>query len=313
MTVLAIRNLTLRIAGRALLDGADFATDCAVVAATPGELADLLLAAVPRLQGRLDVGEQRVQRRSHLADLRALVGQVLGHPLGQVDLASGQRQRRHVVGERPEQIALDGAQGATGQPDRVHRRPQVTADQGQVGGLDRHVGTGAHRNAQVGLRQRGGVVHPVTDHRDDAPGVLEAPDLGELVLGQHAGRDVLRVDADLLGHHGRRVLVVAGQQVWRQPELLEPGHGGGAALARAVGDGDRGVGGALPADEDGGARRGLQRRSELLRHPVEELGLAHADLGVLDAGPDAPAGPGQQVTRATLTEKLAAAVRYRDM
>ena len=30
-------------------------------------------------------------------------------------------------------------------------------------------------------------------------------------------------------------------------------------------------------------------------------------------GPNAPAGPGQQVTRATLTEKLAAAVRYRDM
>ncbi|WP_138759479.1 NADPH-dependent F420 reductase [Modestobacter altitudinis] len=30
-------------------------------------------------------------------------------------------------------------------------------------------------------------------------------------------------------------------------------------------------------------------------------------------GPDAPNGPGQQVTRATLQEKLAAAVRYRDM
>jgi hypothetical protein len=29
-------------------------------------------------------------------------------------------------------------------------------------------------------------------------------------------------------------------------------------------------------------------------------------------GPNAPVGPGQQVTRATLTEKLAAAVRYRD-
>ena len=62
------------------------------------ELAHLLLAAVPGLQRGLDVGEQRVERRADLADLGALVGEVLGHPLGQVDLAGGQRQLGHLVG-----------------------------------------------------------------------------------------------------------------------------------------------------------------------------------------------------------------------
>ncbi len=66
-----------------------------------------------------------------------------------------QRQRGHVVGEGPEQIALDGGQGAPGQPDGVGGRAQVTADQGQVGGLDGGVGAGAHGQAQVGLGQRG--------------------------------------------------------------------------------------------------------------------------------------------------------------
>ena len=58
------------------------------------------------------------------------------------------------------------AQGAAGQPDRVDGGGQVAAYQGQVGGLDRHVGAGAHRQPQVGLGQRGRVVHPVADHRD---------------------------------------------------------------------------------------------------------------------------------------------------
>ena len=57
------------------------------------ELADLLLAAVPRLERGLHVGEQGVERGADLADLGALVGEVVGHPLGEVDVALGQRQR----------------------------------------------------------------------------------------------------------------------------------------------------------------------------------------------------------------------------
>ena len=42
-----------------------------------------------------------------------------------------------------------------GQPDRVGDRAQITADQGEVGGLDGDVGAGAHGQAEVGLGQRG--------------------------------------------------------------------------------------------------------------------------------------------------------------
>ena len=65
------------------------------------ELADLLLAAVPRLERGLDVGEQGVERGTHLADLGALVGEVVGYPLGEVDVALGQRQRGHRGGRWP--------------------------------------------------------------------------------------------------------------------------------------------------------------------------------------------------------------------
>ena len=59
-------------------------------------------------------------------------------------------------------------QRAAGQPDRVGRHPQVAAHEREVAGLDRDVGAGAHREAQVGLGERGGVVDAVADHRDHA-------------------------------------------------------------------------------------------------------------------------------------------------
>ena len=55
-----------------------------------------------------------------------------------------------------------------GQPDRVGGGAQVAADQGEVAGLDRDVGAGAHREAEIGLRERGGVVDAVADHRHHA-------------------------------------------------------------------------------------------------------------------------------------------------
>ena len=45
----------------------------------------------------------------------------------------------------------------------------------------------AHRDAQVRLGQRGGVVDAVADHGDPLSGRLEPYDLGDLVLRQHVG------------------------------------------------------------------------------------------------------------------------------
>jgi hypothetical protein len=47
-------------------------------------------------------------------------------------------------------------QGRPGRRDRVGRR-----EQGQVAGLDRYLGTGTHRDAEIRGHQRGGVVDPV--------------------------------------------------------------------------------------------------------------------------------------------------------
>ena len=88
-------------------------------------------------------------------------------------------------------------QGAAGQPDRVGGGAQVAAHEGEVGGLDGDVGAGAHRQAEVGLGQRGGVVHAVADHGDDLALALQPADDVDLVLGQHLGDDL--VDADLGG------------------------------------------------------------------------------------------------------------------
>ena len=82
------------------------------------ELAHLLLAAVALVEGGLDVVEHRVERRADLPDLGALVGEAVGHPLGQVDLAGGQRQLGDPVGgggdlaQRRELTAYDERAGA---------------------------------------------------------------------------------------------------------------------------------------------------------------------------------------------------------
>ena len=71
-------------------------------------------------------------------------------------------------------------------------------------GLDGDVGAGAHREAEVGLGQRGGVVDAVADHRDDAALALQVGDRVDLVGRQHLGDHVLGVDADLGGDRARR-------------------------------------------------------------------------------------------------------------
>ena len=92
----------------------------------------------------------------------------------------GERDRGDVVGERPEEVALDRGERAAREPDRVGGRAQVAGDEREVGRLDRDVRAGADREAEVGLRERGRVVDAVADHRDDLAGVLEPPHLGGL-------------------------------------------------------------------------------------------------------------------------------------
>ncbi len=76
-----------------------------------------------------------------------------------------ERDRGDVVGERPEEVLLDRAQRAAGEPDRIDGCTEVAGDERQVAGLDRDVGARADREPEVGLRERGCVVDAVADHR----------------------------------------------------------------------------------------------------------------------------------------------------
>ena len=100
-----------------------------------------------------------------------------------------ERDGGDVVGESPEQVALDGGEGPPRQGDSIGRRPEVTRDQREVGRLDGHIGAGAQRDSQIGPRQRGAVVDAVADHRHHPTLGLESGDLGLLLVGQHARDD----------------------------------------------------------------------------------------------------------------------------
>jgi hypothetical protein len=71
-----------------------------------------------------------------------------------------------VVADRPGEVLAHLADGAAADLDRRRDVDWVGAHEHDVGGLDRDVGAGADRDADVGLRERGRVVDAVADHRD---------------------------------------------------------------------------------------------------------------------------------------------------
>ena len=69
--------------------------------------------------------------------------------------------------------------------------------QGEVTGFDGDVGAVAHRDAEIGLRQRGRVVDAVADHGDDATLGLQAGDRFDLAGGRHVGDHIVVGNPDL--------------------------------------------------------------------------------------------------------------------
>ena len=63
--------------------------------------------------------------------------------------------------------------------------------------LEGHVRAGSERESEIGLGQRGRVVHTVADDRDDLALLLEAPHLGRLSVREDACDHLL--DPDLVG------------------------------------------------------------------------------------------------------------------
>ena len=141
-----------------------------------------------------------------------------------------------VVDQGEEQVLADVAHGGAGQGDRGRHSGQGAGDQGDVGGLDGHVGAGADRQADVGLGKGGGVVDAVADHADPAALRLQAADLVGLVLGQDLGQHPRY--ADLGGDRGGGAGVVAGDHHHADAEVAQGGDRGGRVGFDGVGDGE---------------------------------------------------------------------------
>ena len=115
-------------------------------------------------------------------------------PKQRVEDARRERHAEHVVDEREEQVLPDVPHRRAAEPPGPRDAAQVALHERDARALHRDVGAGAHRDPDVGLRQRRRVVDPVARHRDDAALGLEPLDDSRLLLGQHLGLDL--VDAE---------------------------------------------------------------------------------------------------------------------
>ena len=166
------------------------------------------------------------------------------------------------VGEDVEEELADVVVDAPARRDGDHDRGEVVVGEDHRRGLAGDVGARpAHRHADVGAAERGGVVDAVAGHRDDVP--LGAQGVGDpqLGLGRAAREDQLAVlaqqsvelglaeavellagddrgvlarDADAMGDRGRRQAVVAGDDDDADAGLVARGDGVGDLCAGRV-------------------------------------------------------------------------------
>ncbi len=104
--------------------------------------------------------------------------------------------------------------------DRVGGGAQVAGHERQVGRLDRDVGAGADREAEICLRERRRVVDAVADHRDDPPSSCSALDLGAPCRPGSTPATTRSIPTSAATVR-RGALVVAGEEHRRQAEPAE--------------------------------------------------------------------------------------------
>ena len=111
-------------------------------------------------------------------------------PTDGIQHARGNRNADQIVDEGEEQVLPDVAHGGAAEHDRPDDAGEIAFHQRDAGARDRHLGAGAHGDADIGRGQRGGVIHAVAGHGDDAAFGLQATDQGVLVGRQHLGNDL---------------------------------------------------------------------------------------------------------------------------
>ena len=95
----------------------------------------------------------------------------------------------------------------------------------------RDLGAASHGDADVGLLERGGIVHGVAGHGDDLAGLLHEPGEADLVLGRDPAEHVqLRQAFDHLGV-GQPLEVRAGDEPGPELELVGDRASGDGVVA----------------------------------------------------------------------------------
>ena len=128
--------------------------------------------------------------------------------------------------------------------------PEVALQQRQAGAFDRHVGSRAHGDADIGRRERRGVVDAVAGHGDDMALALQPGDRLRLAFGRDSGLEGVDAEPGCDRRGGRAV--VAGQHHDMEALGLERRERFGGARLDRIGDGDQRRDRAVDRDVDDG-------------------------------------------------------------
>ena len=107
---------------------------------------------------------------------------LISMPSNGIEHAGRDRHADGIVDQREEQVLADIAHRRPRQAPGAHDAVEIALDQRDAGAFDRDIGAGAHGDADIGLRQRGRVVHAVARHGDLAALLLQFLDDPRLVL-----------------------------------------------------------------------------------------------------------------------------------
>ncbi len=115
---------------------------------------------------------------------------------------------RNVIGDRKRRQGPAGHQQLLADLDNLDQLRRIGVEIDHVARLLRRLRARVHRDAHIGLRQRGGVVGAIAGHRDQLALALLAADQVHLVLRLRLRQEV--VDARLARNRRRRQRIVAG-------------------------------------------------------------------------------------------------------
>jgi len=128
---------------------------------------------------------------------------------------------------------------AAGKPQRHRDRFEALPQHHQVGGIDRDLGSGPHRNAQIRRGQGRRVVDPIADHANGAGVPSRLVDALQLLLRQQFPSQLLGQQAQLGRQVPHRRLTITTQQTQRQTHRSQLGQGALGIVARLILEGDQ--------------------------------------------------------------------------